>query len=50
MRKDYIPQDSHKDLNFKLKYNGKSRQIKFDRCFLFISKKACIDIFKGSIF
>ena len=34
MRKDFISEDSHKDLNFKFKYNSKYlREIKYKRCF-----------------
>ena len=42
MWKDFFPQDSYKDFNFKLKYNGKP--------FFIMSDKAFIDLFQGFIF
>ena len=56
MRKYCILQDRiwNKDLNCKPKYNGESskclREIIYNRYFLYMSDKACMGIFKGSIF
>ena len=54
MWKDFIPQDFHKDLNSSQNTTAKSskwlKEIKYDQYFLYISGKASMDIFKGSIF
>ena len=47
------PHDLQKDLDFKSKFNSESskflRETKFSRYFLYMSDKACMDIFQGSI-
>ena len=49
-----IPQGSHTDLNFKSSYKCKSsrclREIKYNQQFLFMSDKACMEIFQEPIF